>query len=98
MKFADDSVIASLLEEEETGHSPVVDDFVAWCDAAFSQMNVTKTKEMSTDFRRKPQAPINTTIKGQVVESVEPCEYLGTVTDSKYCLSYVRRVNNTCFA
>lgn len=42
MKFADDSVIVSLLQGQEQGHGPVVDDFVSWCDQSFLHLNVAK--------------------------------------------------------
>ncbi len=35
VKFADDTVIVSLLNNEETSHSPVIDHFVTWCQDAF---------------------------------------------------------------
>ena len=35
LKFADDSVIVSLLNNEEASHGPVVNDFVTWCDNSF---------------------------------------------------------------
>lgn len=37
-KFADDSVIVSLLSEEDSTHGPVDDDFIAWCQKAFLKL------------------------------------------------------------
>ena len=31
IRFADDAVIVSLLQGDESGHGPVVEDFVTWC-------------------------------------------------------------------
>lgn len=76
LKFADNSVILSLLHGTENNHGPVVDEFVQWCDKSFLKLNVAKTKDMSIDFRRQP-TPSQAIIKGQVKESVERCEVLG---------------------
>lgn len=54
-----------------------------WCDKAFLQLNVAKTKDMVIDFRSKPPAVQLTIIKGQVVEGVETYKYLGTIIDKK---------------
>lgn len=52
LKFADDPVIISLLQGDETEHGPVGEDMVWWCEESFLQLNVAKTKDMSIDFRR----------------------------------------------
>lgn len=44
LKLADDTVIVSLLENNEICHGPVVDDFVKWCDDPCLQLNVCKTR------------------------------------------------------
>lgn len=54
IKYADDSVIVSLPQDSETGHGSVIDDFVKWCEASHLQLNVSKTKDMLTDFREMP--------------------------------------------
>lgn len=63
-------------------HGPVVDDFILWCENAFLQLNVTKTKDMCIDFRRSPPAPQNSVVKGEAVEIVSNYKYLGTVIDN----------------
>ncbi len=84
LKFADDSVIVSLLNDNENSHGPVVDEFVEWCDNAFLQLNVKKTKDMYIDFRHKPSNINQTTIiKGQALEVVDNYKYLGTIVDNK---------------
>ncbi len=50
LKFADDTVIVSLLENNEMCHGPVVDDFVKWCDDACLQLNVSKTKDIHLKY------------------------------------------------
>ena len=32
LKYADDSVVVSLLRGGESSHGPVIDDFLRWCD------------------------------------------------------------------
>lgn len=80
LKFADDSVIISLLHNSKSNHGPVVDEFIQWCDDSFLQLNISKTKDVSVDFRRQPSSSPTIT-KGQVVESVERYKYLGTFID-----------------
>ena len=53
IKYADDSVIVSLLQDSETGHGPVISDFVGWCDASHLQLNIAKTQDMFIDLRKK---------------------------------------------
>ncbi len=53
----------------ETFHVPVLNYFLNWCNEAFLELNVTKTKDMCNDFRRHNPAPVNTTINGQDIES-----------------------------
>lgn len=82
IKFADDSVIVSLLYDDETSHGPVVDGFVSWCGNAFLQLNVSKTKDMCIDFRRLPPAPQCSAIESQAVDMVTNYKYLGTMIDN----------------
>ena len=83
LKYADDTVIVSLLQKHESQHGPVVDEFVSWCDRSFLQLNISKTKDMVVDFRRKqPGSPPPTYIKGSSIEVVDHYKYLGTVIDN----------------
>lgn len=84
VKFADDSVIVSLLTESEPDVGPVIDNFIQWCDDSFLNINASKTKEMCFDFRKKSSAPVLPfIIKGQQVEVVKQYKYLGTIIDDK---------------
>lgn len=38
LKYADDTVIIGLLQDDETSHGPVVNDFHDWCQKSFLQM------------------------------------------------------------
>ena len=46
-------------------------------------MNVSKTKEMCTDFRKNQRCAKPVFIKGEAVERVDTYKYLGVVFDSK---------------
>ncbi len=73
----------SLLNNEEDGHGPVVDDFISWCVSSYLSINVSKTKDMLIDFRRSPHDTSQTVIQNKVVENVDEYKYLGTIIDSK---------------
>ncbi len=77
VKYADDSVIVSLLQNNETSHGPIIEGFVKWCKESYLQFNISKTKDMITDFRKHAHNHDVTVMKGQSYE------YLGTITDSK---------------
>ncbi len=46
LKYVDDTVIVSLLQNGETGHGPAISDFVEWCEKSYLHFNVLKTKDM----------------------------------------------------
>ena len=43
LKFSDDTVNVSLLQNTESGHGPVVNDFITWCNESFLVLNTLKT-------------------------------------------------------
>ncbi len=65
MKYADDTVIISLLQAGETGHGPVVNHFIEWCEESHLEINTIKTKDMMIDFRKQPPPHEVTYVKGQ---------------------------------
>lgn len=83
LKYADDSVIVSLLNEEDSTHGPVVEHFTVWCQNAFLQLNVLKTKEMTIDYRLRGKLidDKQISINKAGFQSVEQYKYLGTVLD-----------------
>ncbi len=83
IKYADDSVIISLLDDDENGHGPIFNDFLSWCSDAFLQLNVSKTKEMCIDCRQTPQNIQSSVVNGQTVDIVTNYRYLGTIIDGK---------------
>ncbi len=58
LKLADDTVIFSLLTGDENSHGPVVNDFMTWCDSAFLQVNIKKTKDIAIDIRSSPSQKV----------------------------------------
>ena len=56
---------------------------VNWCNKNFLYFNVSKTKEMCTDFRKNQRCPKPVYIKGEAAERVDTYKYLGVVFDSK---------------
>ncbi len=71
IKYADDSVIGSLLHKRDLGHGPVVEDFISWCDRFSLKLNVNKTKDVVIDYRRFSPSPWITTIKSLDIEFVD---------------------------
>ena len=94
IKFADDSVIVSLLSNTDPDLGPIVSEFADWCKSSFLEINVSKTKEMTIDFRSLPSAISHVSIDNQVVENVTEYKYLGIVIDDK--LSFQPQVNALC--
>ncbi len=93
IKFADDSVITSILEGEEHQHGPTVDNFVSWRDESFLQLNVSKAKDTIISFR-KTSSNVLTTIKGAGIELVDGYKYFGIILD---ILCFESRAASTSF-
>lgn len=94
IKFADDSVIVSLLNNEDPDHGPVLADFTDWCNLSFLDINALKTKEMIVDFRKNPTVITPIAINGNAIEVVHQFKYLGTVIDDK--LTFEAQVDTVC--
>ena len=71
MKFADDTVIVSLLNKKDTSHGPIIDHFAIWCQDASLELNASKTKDMCVDFRRNVINHVKICINGQEIEVVK---------------------------
>ena len=82
-KFADDSAIVSLLSDNDCQHGPVLEDFISWCKRSFLNINVSKTKEIIIDFRRKSSPAPPALISDQAVVVVHQYKYLGTIIDDQ---------------
>ena len=85
IKFADDTLLTGLVEQDEAAYRGGVLQLVEWCDSNFLALNVSKTKELVVDFRVAPTDPETEpiTINGQSVEMVSAYKYLGVVIDNK---------------
>ncbi|KAK7901264.1 hypothetical protein WMY93_018033 [Mugilogobius chulae] len=94
IKFADDSVIVSLLFGDAPDHGPVLSEFFDWCQSSFLHINVAKTKEMCIDFRKSSSVLSPALIDGQVVEVVQEYKYLGVMMDNK--LTFESQVDAIC--
>ena len=77
IKFADDTVVGLITDNDETAYREKVRDLAWWCQNNNLSLNVTKTKEMIVDYwkRRTEHAPI--LIDWAVVEQVENFKFLG---------------------
>ena len=60
-----------------------IENFVNWCDKNYLYLNVSKTKEMSIDFRKNQRCPKPVYVKGEAVERVDTYKHLGVVLDIK---------------
>jgi hypothetical protein len=83
-KFSDDSaVVGCVLDNDEKMYRDQISLFVTWCEENFLELNLSKTKEMIIDFRRKKEAVLPVTIKDQPIEIVSEYKYLGVLIDDK---------------
>ena len=87
IQFSDDIAVVSLLFGGQNDHGPAVSDSVNWCDDSYLCLNVSKTKDLCIDFRRKGTQLDPTVIRSETVESVDHYEYLGTTIDYNHTFS-----------
>ncbi len=78
VKFADDIVVLGLISNNgETAYLDEVERLTSWCQDSLS-LNVSKTKELIVDFRKRQQRPYTPLmISGTPVERVSSFKYLG---------------------
>src|SRR4029434_7521763 len=78
-KFADDTTIVGLItERDESAYRGEVDTLTTWCQDNNLTLNISKTKEMIVDFRRRQEvehAPLH--INGSEVEKFSCFRFLG---------------------
>ncbi len=79
VKFADDSVVLGLISRnDETTYLDEVERLTSWCQDNCLSLNVSKTKELIVDFRKRQQQPYTPLmISGTPVERVSSFKYLG---------------------
>ncbi len=79
IKFADDTVVLGLISNnDETAYLDEVERLTSWCQDNCLSLNVSKTKELIVDFRKRhllPYTPLM--ISGTPVERVSSFKYPG---------------------
>ena len=101
-KFADDTeLVEKISNDADAIYHKQIENFVNWCYKNYLYLNVSKTKEMCTDFRKNQRCPKPVYIKGEAVESVDTYKYLGVVFDSKLnwkeIKSVLKKVNSRIY-
>ena len=86
LKYADDTVILGLINENENAYREHIASFGMWCKDNHLVLNSKKTKEMIFDFRKKKDfephsSPI--VFDGDPIEYVHSYRYLGTEIDDQ---------------
>jgi hypothetical protein len=93
VKYADDTAIVGLIQNDnDKDYCDCIDFVNRWCSSNYLDLNVSKTKELIWDFRRKCVASLPISINDMVVEKVEMYKYLGVLIDNK--LSFVGHVES----
>ncbi len=79
IKFADDTVVLGLINNnDEAAYLEEVERLTSWCQDNCLSLNVSKTKELIVDFRKRQQWPYTPLmISGTPVERVSSFKYLG---------------------
>ncbi len=79
VKFADDTVVLGLISNnDETAYLDEAEKLTSWCKDNCLSLNVSKTKELIVDFRKRQQRPYcSLMISGTPVERVSSFKYLG---------------------
>ncbi len=79
VKFADDTVVLGLISNnDETAYLDEVERLISWCQDNCLSLNMSKTKELIVDFRKRQQRPYTPLmISGTPVERVSSFKYLG---------------------
>ena len=72
IKFSDDTTLDGLIHNsDESAYRGEVERLAGWCSENDLELNVSKTKEMVFDFRKKKTPLVPFTIAGEVVEEVK---------------------------
>ncbi len=79
IKFVDDTVVLGLINnDDEAAYLEEVERLTSWCQDNCLSLNVSKTKELIVDFRKRQQRPYTPLmISGTPVERVSSFKYLG---------------------
>ena len=84
-KFSDHSAVVGCINEgQEEEYRVLVDNFVDWTGQNHLQLNISKTREMVIDFRKKRKSAFQLLrILGKDVEAVEDHKYLGVTINHR---------------
>ena len=98
IKFADDTTVIGLITDgDETAYREEVRALTSWCQDNNLHLNVSKTKELIVDYRKKQRdghAPI--TIDGTPVERVSSFRFLGVhITEDLTWTHHTRVITKT---
>ncbi len=79
VKFADDTVVLGLISNnDKTAYLDEIERLASWCQDNCLSLNVSKTKELIVDFRKRQQRPYTPLlISRNPVERVSSFKYLG---------------------
>ncbi len=79
IKLADDTVVLGIISNsDEAAYLHEVERLTSWCQDNCLSLNVSKTKELIVDFRKRQQRPYTPLmISGTPVERVSSFKYLG---------------------
>uniref|UniRef100_A0A4W5L0P8 Reverse transcriptase domain-containing protein n=1 Tax=Hucho hucho TaxID=62062 RepID=A0A4W5L0P8_9TELE len=100
IKFADDTTVVGLItDNDETAYREEVRDLAGWCQNNNLSLNVTKTKEMIVDYRKRRTEHTPIVIDGAVVEQVESFKFHITnkLEWSKHTKTVVKRARQSLF-
>ena len=85
-KYADDTIVAGLLKDDDSNEYLNCIDYVCnWCAENYLDLNVSKTKELVWDYRRsraRPAAPVR--IGNINVDKTDNYKYLGITVDTNF--------------
>ena len=77
IKFADDTTVVGLITDDDETAYREVRDLAVWCQDNNLSLNVSKTKELIVDYRKRRAEHTPIHIDGAVVEQVESFKFLG---------------------
>ena len=72
-----------ITDNDETAYREEFRDLVGWCQDNNLSLNVTKTKEMIVDYRKRSTEHVPILIDRAVVEQVERFKFLGVHINNK---------------
>lgn len=89
IKYAEDTVIVgSVLNNDETDYRQCISSVSNWCRDNYLNLNVTKTKEIIFDFRKKCNEKTDVQINDKMVETVKNYKYLGCTINARLDWQY----------